>query len=226
MVDRGGVDRNTETTVRDHTNRIARAAWLCAFVVPLILAALLLGAKSSQASAPVPGAVSFAFEEDEEEFGFEEEGEGEFAEEDELEFAEAECEIAADEVEEGEITQAEADEFCREVTEAAKESAAEGPKASASVRCPIRSLTAHASTHHKTLKLTIGYTTLSPIRATIRIHGVGSFKRHLGRSGVLRFTKKLGRKRPRKRIAIHIRVPASASGRRCGLVEVVANKVV
>lgn len=170
----GGVDGNTDTTAHDHIARIARVAWFCAFVLPLVLAALLLGVKSAQA-APLPAeSIPSAFEE-----------EGEVEEEDEAELAEEECEIAQEEVEEGELTKAEADAICKEARELTKGT---GPGSGASGLCPIHSASAHASLHHDRLKLTIGYTTNSPVTAKIQVAGIGTFQRHLGRSGVLRFT--------------------------------------
>ncbi|HET7053032.1 MAG TPA: hypothetical protein VFI09_03840 [Solirubrobacterales bacterium] len=184
--DMGGVDGNTDTTAHDHTARIARAAWFSAFVLPLVLAALLLGMKSAQAATPEGNPAPLAVEE---EFELEEETEGEFAEE--------ECEIAREEVEEGEITQAEADTFCAEAKAEAGAAGVgtAGSSSAAPAVCPIHSASAHATVRHDRLKLTVGYTTTTPVTATIQIHDVGTFKRHLGKSGVLRFTEQLDGKR-------------------------------
>jgi len=110
------VNRTDDTTAHDHTARIARAAWFCAFVLPLILIALLLGVKSSRAATPgpIPLATSSAFEEELSE------DEAEFDEQDEAEFAQQECEIAEEEAAEGEIDQAEVEEVCWEAAEAAE----------------------------------------------------------------------------------------------------------
>ncbi len=212
------MDRNIDTTAHDHTVRIARVVWFCAFVLPLILAALLMGVKSAQA-APVPSkAAPLALEE---EIGFElefdgsetaptepsplaAEEEGEIAEEDAAEFAQEECEIAAEEAEEGEITKAEANTVCREAKAEAAGDDTAGSSSTAVGECPIHSTTAHASTHQSQLRLTIGYTTNTPVAATIQIHGIGTFKRHLGRSGVLRFTGET-----HGRPVVHIKLPAS-----------------
>lgn len=212
------MNRSTETTAHDHTARIARLAWFCAFVLPLVLACLLLGVKAAPAAPLPPAAIPFAFEEEgeEEQLALDEDEELE----DEAEFAEAECEIASEEADEGEITQSEADALCRE----AKEFVEAGRDAGAEP-CPLRSARAHASTRNGRLKLTIGYTTAASVPATIQVRRVGTFRRRLGRSGVIRLTKKVGGKQV-KRIKIRIRVPSSAGGRRCGLVQVVANKVV
>ncbi len=204
------MNRSTETTAPQNSDRIARAAWFCAFVLPLVLAALLLGVKSAQAASPPPGVVPFAFEEG---FEFEaeasEEGEDE-AEENEAEFAEAECEIAAEEAAEGEISDAEAKAICKEAEEFVGETKAGNSSSSASAaaaECPIRSAGAHASTHHGKLKLTLGYTTNSPVTVVIQLRGrlKASFKRHLGRSGVLRFTRKAPKKR--RPITVRIKLP-------------------
>jgi hypothetical protein len=203
------VNRSTETTAPDHSARIARAAWLCAFVLPLLLATLLLGVKSAQAATPSPPSVVPLVIFDEEE---------ELEEEDEGEFAEEECAIAEEELAEGLLTAADVEELCAE-------EATGGASSEEASECPIRSIRAHAVQHNNRLKLTIGYTTNAPTAATVQIRGVGTFKRHLGKSGVLRFSERVGRKQA-KRIKIRIRVPSSAGGRGCGLVQVVANKVV
>lgn len=109
------MDRSTDTTAHRHNDRIARAAWFCAFVLPLALATLLLGVKSAQAALPGPEAAPLAFEE---EFEFEAEGEEDEAQL-EAELAQEECEFAEEEAAEGEIGQAEADEICREAAELA-----------------------------------------------------------------------------------------------------------
>ena len=61
--------------------------------------------------------------------------------------------------------------------------------------CPLRSAHGHSATTHGRLKITIGYTSFEPVLARVQIHagGVETFKRHLGRSGVLRFTQPLTR---------------------------------
>ena len=187
LVDTGGVNRSTGTTAQDHTARIARAAWFCAFILPLVLASLLLGVKTAQADPAPAETAPAAFEE-------------EVEDEDEGEFAETECEIAMEEGEEGEITKDEAETLCKEARQAAR---SEG-SGSTSAECPIHSVSAHASTHHDQLKLTIGYTTNTPVAAIIQIHGIGTFKRHLDQSGVLRFT---GEEHGRP--VIHIKLPAS-----------------
>ena len=185
------MDRNTGTTAHDNTARIARVAWLCAFVVPLALAALLLGVKSAQAATPAPDFAPLALEE--EEFAFEEEAE--FEPEEEAEFAEEECEIAAEEAAEGEISEAESIQTCKEAREVVRGKA--GPSA-AGGECPLRSAHAHAVEKQDKLKVVIGYTTAVPTAATIEIHAgarrLTSLRRHLGRSGVLRITRKLGKK--------------------------------
>jgi hypothetical protein len=209
----GGVDGNSDTTAPDSTARIARAAWFCAFVLPLILAALLLGVKSAQAASPPPGVVPFAFEE---ELELEAEAsEEEDAEETEAEFAEAECEIAEEEAAEGEIGDAEAKEVCKEAEEFVREAKA-GNSSSAAAQCPIRSGSAHAATHRGRLKLTIGYTSSTPTPATIEIRSGGrriaSVHRKLGKSGVLRITRKLGSKRI-KRVTVSFKSPSCGTPR-------------
>jgi hypothetical protein len=185
------VERNADTTAPE---KIARLAWLFAFVLPLILTFLLLSLKSAEAASPSPIAVPFAFEEEE------------LEEEDEGEFAEAECEIAHEELEEGLLPEADVEELCAEAEEAA------GGGASRAAKCPIRSVRAHAVQRNDRLKLTIGYTTNTATNATVQIRGVGTFKRRLGKSGVLRFSKRTGRKLPHKRIRIRIKLPSRSAG--------------
>ena len=184
------MDGNTDTTSDDQTARIARVATL---IASLILAALLFGAREAQASSPLPALTPLAFEE-------------EFEEADEAEFAEEECETAEEEVEEGELSKAEGEEICREARETAKEAAA---GSSGAGECPIHSAIAHSSIHNDRLKLTIGYTTNTPVTATIQLSGPvkASFKRRLGRSGVLHFTEQLANEHGR--LAVHIELPAS-----------------
>jgi hypothetical protein len=199
--DVGGVEGSTDTTAHRQAKRIARLARLFAFVVPLILASLLLGIRSAQAAVPALGPVPLAFEE---EFGFEEEDEDEFAEE--------ECEIAEEELKEGELSAADANAICKE---AEGEGETAGPSSAATAECPIHSATAHAATlHDNRLKLTLGYTTNTPVNATIQLRKgstkIGSFKRHLAKSGVLRFTDQMGKEHGR--LAVRIKLPPGSAG--------------
>jgi len=210
------VDRSTDTTAHNHSDRIARTAWFCAFVVPLALAALLLGVKSAQAASPASGPVPLAFEE---EFELEAEGEEDEAQL-EAEFAQEECEIAEEEATEGEITAAEAKEVCAEAEETAKEAAA-GPSSIAG-QCALRSAHAHPVLRHNHLKLTIGYTSSAPTPATIQIRSgskrIISVYRKLGKSGVLRITKKLGKAKV-KRVTVRFKTPS------CGKLQVKSTRV-
>lgn len=87
------------------------------------------------------------------------------------------------------------------------------PRAS---ECPLRSTNAHAAAKDDRLKVTVGYTTWRPTLATIQVGrgstGIGTFKRRLGRSGVLRFVGTL-RKHHGKKLLVSVRVPAA--GRYC-----------
>ena len=213
------MDRNAETTANGNSDRIAHVAWFCAFVLPLALAALLLGVKSAQAATPTPERTPLAFEE---EFEFEAGEEGEEGEEGEAqleaEFAHEECEFAKEEAAEGEITAAEATEVCAEAEEAAAEAKA-GPSSATPGHCTLRSAHAHAALHHHRLKLTIGYTSSAPTPVTIQVHAgarrIASVHRKLGKSGVLRITRELGRK-PVKRITVRFKT-ASCGERRVPL---------
>ncbi|MEX0973078.1 MAG: hypothetical protein WDZ46_07445 [Solirubrobacterales bacterium] len=193
------MNRSTETTAPDNTARIARAAWLCAFVVPLVLAMLLLTVSSAQAASPFPAIAPLAFEEEEPEEGLEEEVEGEFAE--------AECEIAEEEFAEGLLTETDVKELCSEAEEAT------GGGANAATECPIRSARARAVENHDRLKVTVGYTSSAPTKATIELRSgnkrLATIRRKLGRSGVLRIVKKLGKKDP-SRIVVRIKAPSCA----------------
>lgn len=212
------MDRSTDTTAHSHSDRIARTAWFCAFVLPLALAALLLGVKSAQAATPTPEATPFAIEE--ELF----EGEEEAGEEDEAqleaEFAQQECEIAEEEAAEGEISKTEADEVCAEASEAAQAVTA-GSSSNTGGPCTLRSAHAHAALHHHRLKLTIGYTSSAPTPVTIQVRAgakrIASVHRHLGRTGVLRITKKLGK--PIKRVTVGFKTPS------CGQLQTKPTKI-
>jgi hypothetical protein len=199
------VNRSAETTAHNHSDRIARIAWFCAFVLPLALAALLLGVKSAPAASPAPEAAPLAFED-----GFEAEAEGEEDEAQlEAELAREECEIAEEEATEGEIAVAEAKEICTEAAAATRE-AATGQGSNRADECPIHSASAHASTQNDKLKLTVGYTTTTAVTATIQLSGPvkASFKRHLGKSGVLRFTRPMPKKAHGSPV-VHIELPAA-----------------
>lgn len=106
---------------------------------------------------------------------------------------------AAFEEEEAE-TESEAEEWEEEEFEEEEEAEPiPGPE------CPLRSVRAHASTKRDKLKLTIGYTTNEPFSARIAIRRgstqIGSVRRYLGHSGVLRFTEKLDERGSRKIVA-------------------------
>jgi len=83
-------------------------------------------------------------------------------------------------------------------------------------QCPLHSTTAHGTTKRNKLKLTVGYTTSEPANARIEVRSgstsLGTYKRHLGRSGVLRFTKTLGKKHAGK-VVVDVSVPTA--GRYC-----------
>lgn len=79
--------------------------------------------------------------------------------------------------------------------------------------CPLRSAHGHAAALHERLKVTIGYMSSEPITAKIQIQGGAhpeTFKRHLGKSGVLRLTEKLG-ERHGNRVVVLIQ-PTGAAG--------------
>ncbi len=81
--------------------------------------------------------------------------------------------------------------------------------------CPLRSARARASTKRDKLKLTIGYTTNEPFSARITIQQgavqIGSVRRYLGHSGVLRFSEKLD-EQGRKRVVTNIAAAGKSAG--------------
>jgi hypothetical protein len=110
----------------------------------------------------------------------------------------------------------EEEEESPETSEAEEESCeeADDSEAEALDGCPLRSARAHATTSHDKLKVTLGYTTVKPVTARIQIRigsaRVGSFERHLGRSGVLRFSEKVDKAHGR-RVTVQID-PAGGAG--------------
>jgi len=171
-------------------------------LVLLVLAALLLvaaGAAHATGQAP-PSTIPLALEE-------EGEGEAEFGEEEA-------CAETEEGFEEGELDEAEFEAICADAN-------GEGPSggtasdSTASDRCPLRSAHARAVTlaNGRRLKLTVGYTTYVPTGATVEIRlgatRIGSFRRHLGRSGVLRIVKRLDRRPASRRLVVRLRVAGS-----------------
>lgn len=119
---------------------------------------------------------------------------------------------------EAEAAAEEGDEECEEVEEGFEEceevKAEPARVASAREECVLRSARAHAGLDRRgeKLKLTIGYTASEPAKAKIQIGNIATLNRHLGRSGVLRVTKKLGAKGG-KRLVVTITL---ASARNAG----------
>jgi hypothetical protein len=184
----------------DRQTPATRVAPVALLAVPLVLLALLLAARPAQAATPSPAGPSpgpFASVE-----------ELEIEPEEELEEAGgSDCEEAHEEVAEGEITAAEAQAVC-EVEAEERQGQTAG---SSSGECPLRSAHAHAATNDRTLKLTLGYTAYKPFQAELQLsHHLGTFKRHLGRAGVLRFTRQLGHRRLDK-LALKLR-PVGVAG--------------
>jgi hypothetical protein len=167
--------------------------------VPLALAVLLLTVSTTHAAPPLPGFAPLALEDEfEEELEAAEEGK----------FVEGECEIAEEELEEGVLTPGDVEALCAEAE------AGTGAASSAG-KCPLRSTNGHAAIKGNKLKLTIGYTAFEPVNATIEVRNgsiQGAYKRHLGHSGVLRFTKPLRGKKPKKRTEVHIKLMKGGAG--------------
>jgi hypothetical protein len=187
--------------------QIDRIAWMVAFVAPLALSALLLTVKTAPAAEPSPTLTPLAFVE-----AFETETEEAI----ELVPEEA-CFVAEEALEAEELAEADVEEICEE------EQPERGPKgeagsvgsAAAQDECALRGANAHATTKRHKLKLTIGYTTNEPVNVTVEIKLGGtrlaSLHRHLGKSGVLRFTKQLAAKQNGK-LAVRLKLPSGGVG--------------
>ena len=173
---------------------VARAAWLATFVVPLLLAGLLLAVKAAHAAPAGPAAVPFAFEE-----GLE-------LEEEAVADPGAECAEATAEFEAGELDEEDFEEICEGEDDEAR---AKGSGALAPEECVLRSAHANAATPGKSnkLKLTIGYTTYEPVAATIKAGNIATVHRHLGRSGVVRIVRPLPQRL--NRLVVDIRIPSA-----------------
>jgi len=186
--------------VTDRSVQITRIAWLVTFVVPLVLAALLLTVKSAQAE-PLASPATLDYEV----------FEAEVEEVSELTPEEA-CIEAEEAFEMEELAEVEMEEVCEEgqdEVEAKDKAATTGPG-----ECALRSANAHAATNNNRLKLTIGYTTTAPTDATFEVKQGGTklatFRRHLGNSGVVRFSKQLGENADGK-LAVRIKLPPGGS---------------
>ncbi len=173
----------------NRTVLVARIAWLATFVVPLVLAGLLLMAKTAHAAPADSPIVPLALEELEDESEGENEG-----------GSENECAEAEREFEEGDLEEEDVENICEEAEDQDKKRAT-GSGSVAPEECLVRSAHARvvAYSAHDTVRLTVGYTTYEPTAATVEYAlagGKGSMhldtaKRHLGRSGVLRLTTSL-----------------------------------
>jgi len=115
--------------------------------------------------------------------------------------------------EEAEASEEELETCDEEAEECEEGEAASGPeerRSDAPGKCLLRSTSARAVTKNDKLKLTIGYTTNEPSEATVEIKRgavrIGSLHRHLGRSGVLRFSKELNEEQSGK-LVVRILLP-------------------
>jgi hypothetical protein len=189
---------------------------LSLLLVLLLSSSLLFAAGGAHGAPTQPVASHSAAEEGFESLEDESEEEGE----EEDEFVEVECETALEEAEEGEITLAEADELCAELTSAnkSKGKSGKGKRGSAPVapeECVLRSAHAHAAVNGAgdKLKLTIGYTAYQPIDAKVEVREgssrIATKSLRLGRSGVLRIVKDLGKAEAPKRVVVRLAVPDS-----------------
>ncbi|HYP56588.1 MAG TPA: hypothetical protein VEQ41_09880 [Solirubrobacterales bacterium] len=116
------------------------------------------------------------------------------------------------------IEDCELDPICEAEAEAeeAEEAEEAGAAATGPPECLLRSAKAHAALEKDKLKLTIGYTTSEPTKATIEVRygatKLGPLKRHLRRSGVLRVTKKLKDNRGGERSRLRIELDTEGVG--------------
>ena len=169
--------------MREHMRR------LTLFIVLALIALLSVAAAAATAGPVLPAPLVHTLEEEAEE---------ETETEEEEEFCEEEP------------------EECEEVEDA--EMSGKAKRSRATHECMVRSLSGHAiaDSENRKLKVTLGYTTYEPLAATIEIRigsvRIGSVRRHLGISGVLRINEKLG-KATVKRVIILVRT--SAAPRRC-----------
>jgi hypothetical protein len=163
-----------------------------ACLVPMVLLALLGVAAPAGAASAIPN-IQFELEEESED-----------------EFEDGSCAEVEEESTAGELTAGELAEICEETDEAEGTLAGERPPRG----CLLRSASAHAVAKDDRLKVTIGYTTSEPVAARIEIRNgadrIAAVNRHLGRSGVLRFTENLGQEES-KRIVIRIELPSTKS---------------
>lgn len=178
--------------------------------VLLLLSSLLLAAAGAQGASAKPIAATSAFEEDFE--SLEDELEEEESEE---EAVEAECETAREEADEGELGLAEVNEICAEAAELGKGKKSAGSGSVAPEECLLRSAHTHAAVNAAgdRLKLTIGYTAYEPVGAKVEVRKgssrIATKSLRLGRSGVLRIVKDLGKAEAPKRVVVRLAVPKS-----------------
>lgn len=187
----------------DRPAQVDRIAWLVTFVVPLVLAALLLTVKTAQAAEPLSSPVTL-----------EEVLEAEIEETIELTPEDA-CIEAEEAFEMDELTEDEVEEVCEEEEESEPDPKGKDERDSGPAVCPIRSANAHASTKNDRLKLTIGYTATAPTNAIFEVKlgssRLAAFQRHLGNSGVVRFSKPLGENANGK-LTVRIKLPGGGVG--------------
>jgi hypothetical protein len=215
-----------------------RLTWLAALAGSLLLTVVLLGARAEGAvaapappsSTPVPSLEEELAEEREEEelealeeaLRAEEEDE-EFLGEDFLaeELGGTDCELAHEALEEGLLTPTDVEDLCTAEEEWLAEVEGRSSRASSSrarrkarSQCSLRSTKAHVAARRKRLRLMIGYTTSAPTKVRIEIHvgkhRLGVVKRHVGRSGVLRIARRVG-KRWSGKVRVRVKDPSCSA---------------
>jgi len=190
-------------TTAERDARLNRIAWLVTFVVPLVVATLLLTVKTAEAAEPLPYPISL-----------EEVSEAEFDEATELTPDDA-CTEAEEALDMEELVETEVEEICEEEASEAEPKSKDGPAPAGTSQCLLRTANAHATTKNSRLKLTIGYTTTAPTDATFEIKQgatkLATLQRHLGNAGVVRLTRQLGENANGK-LTVRIKLPAGAVG--------------
>jgi hypothetical protein len=159
-------------TVDERNPRITRIAWLVCFALPLMILAILGTSRPAHALTEVEATAAGS------------EPAAQLSEEVEWE---GECVEGDDEELEGEVEECEAE--------------AEDTSFSPAEDCYLRTARARVVAYpsRNRMRLTLGYTTFEPARATVEYraangHRLGTATRNLGRSGVVRLSKHLGSK--------------------------------
>jgi hypothetical protein len=161
-------------TADERDPRVTRIAWLVCLAAPLTLLAILGASRPASASSEVEVTATGS------------EPTAQLSEEGEWE---------------GECVEGDEEELEAEVEECEDDAEAEDTSFSPAEDCYLRTARARVVAYpsRNRMRLTLGYTTFEPARATVEYraangHQLGSTTRYLGRSGVVRLSKHLGSK--------------------------------